>query len=151
MDWARADGSYREDEYSSIDVGLPSGARASETPVADRRRADRAQGGRVGAGLRSRPSRRTRQRHAFALARRVALLPADQLHMMKLLVNQAYEQMGLHVTQLIGTLLDGIARHTPEGTAFTQHALQDVRQAVADRDRPFADYGQTQRTGPEKQ
>ena len=55
-----------------------------------------------------------------ALARRVAQLPANQLHMMKLLVNQAFEQMGLHTTQLIGTLLDGAARHTPEGTAFTR-------------------------------
>src|SRR3954453_17893811 len=44
---------------------------------------------------------------ALALARRVAQLPANQLHMMKLLVNQAFEQMGLRTTQLIGTLLDG--------------------------------------------
>ena len=35
---------------------------------------------------------------ALALAQRVALLPRNQLHMMKLLVNQAYEQMGLRVT-----------------------------------------------------
>src|SRR5437868_7233798 len=54
---------------------------------------------------------------ALGLARRVALLPANQLQMMKLLVNQVYEQMGLHVTQIIGTLLDGAARHTPEGVA----------------------------------
>jgi enoyl-CoA hydratase len=65
--------------------------------------------------------------------------------MMKLLVNQAYEQMGLRVTQLIGTLLDGSARHTPEGVAFTKAALDDVRQAVADRDGPFGDYGQRPR------
>ena len=56
---------------------------------------------------------------ALALAERVAQMPANQLHMMKLLVNQAFEQMGLHTTQLVGTLLDGAARHTPEGTAFT--------------------------------
>jgi len=79
---------------------------------------------------------------ALALARRVALLPANQLQMMKLLVNQAYEQMGLHVTQLIGTLLDGAARHTPEGTDFTRRAMEDVRGAVRDRDAPFGDYGQ---------
>jgi enoyl-CoA hydratase/carnithine racemase len=78
----------------------------------------------------------------LALARRVARLPANQLHMMKLLVNQAYEQMGLRVTQLVGTLLDGTARHTPEGTDFTRRALEDVRRAVADRDAPFGDYGQ---------
>jgi enoyl-CoA hydratase len=78
----------------------------------------------------------------LALARRVALLPPNQAAMMKLLVNQAFEQMGLHTTQLIGTLLDGAARHTPEGTAFTQRGLADVRGAVADRDAPFGDYGQ---------
>jgi enoyl-CoA hydratase len=83
---------------------------------------------------------------ALALARRVALLPANQLHMMKLLVNQAYEQMGLRVTQLIGTLLDGSARHTPEGAAFTRAALEDVRRAVAERDGPFGDYGQERRS-----
>jgi enoyl-CoA hydratase len=65
--------------------------------------------------------------------------------MMKLLVNQAYEQMGLRVTQLIGTLLDGSARHTPEGLAFSRAALDDVRRAVADRDAPFGDYGQERR------
>jgi enoyl-CoA hydratase/carnithine racemase len=78
----------------------------------------------------------------LALARRVALLPHNQAAMMKLLVNQAFEQMGLHTTQLIGTLLDGAARHTPEGMAFTQRGRADVRGAVADRDAPFGDYGQ---------
>src|SRR5436190_22066158 len=85
----------------------------------------------------------------LALAQRVARMPANQLHMMKLLVNQAYEQMGLRVTQLIGTLLDGSARHTPEGVEFTRRALEDVRAAVAERDGQFGDYGQGRRTaGP---
>jgi enoyl-CoA hydratase len=78
----------------------------------------------------------------LALAHRVARLPANQLQMMKLLVNQVIEQMGLANTQLIGTLLDGAARHTPEGVDFTRRAMQDVRGAVADRDAPFGDYGQ---------
>jgi enoyl-CoA hydratase len=82
---------------------------------------------------------------ALALARRVAKLPSNQLHMMKLLVNQCYEQMGLSTTQLIGTIFDGIARHTPEGTDFSRRAAQDVRGAVRDRDAPFGDYGQEQR------
>jgi enoyl-CoA hydratase len=82
---------------------------------------------------------------AMELCRRVALLPANQLHMMKVLVNQAIEQMGLHTTQLVGTLLDGAARHTPEGAAFSQAALRDVRAAVRDRDAPFGDYGQEPR------
>ena len=86
---------------------------------------------------------------ALALAARVALLPSNQLHMMKLLVNQAYEQMGLGVTQLIGTLLDGAARHTPEGVEFSRRAVQDVGRAVADRDAPFGDYGQGPRTAGE--
>ena len=81
----------------------------------------------------------------MALCRRIALLPANQLHMMKVLVNQTIEQMGLHTTQLIGTLLDGAARHTPEGTAFSKAALDDVRAAVRDRDAPFGDYGQEPR------
>jgi enoyl-CoA hydratase len=83
---------------------------------------------------------------AFALARRVALLPSNQLHMMKVLINQAFEQMGLHTTQLIGTLLDGASRHTPEGAAFSQAAKADVRDAVRERDTPFGDYGEGTRT-----
>ena len=82
---------------------------------------------------------------ALALAKRVALLPHNQLQMMKLLVNQAIEQMGLPATQLIGTLLDGAARHTPEGLEFTAAATADVRTAVAERDAPFGDYGQERR------
>ena len=83
---------------------------------------------------------------ALALAVRAAQLPANQLQMMKLLVNQVYEQMGLHTTQLIGTLLDGAARHTPEGTDFSARALDDVGGAVRERDAPFGDYGQGDRT-----
>ena len=81
----------------------------------------------------------------LALATRVARLPANQLHMMKTLVNAAFESMGMASTQLIGTLLDGAARHTPEGTDFTHRALEDVRRAVRDRDEPFGDYGQEPR------
>jgi enoyl-CoA hydratase len=82
---------------------------------------------------------------ALALAKRVALLPSNQLQMMKLLVNQAYEQMGLSVTQLIGTLLDGSARHTPEGTEFTKKAIEDLGRTITERDAPFGDYGQEKR------
>jgi enoyl-CoA hydratase len=77
-----------------------------------------------------------------ALAARVAQLPQNQLAMMKLLVNQAYENMGLASTQLLGTLLDGVARHTPEGVAWRTQALQEgVKAALATRDGPFGDYG----------
>lgn len=83
---------------------------------------------------------------ALALCSRIALLPSNQLHMMKVLVNQAYDQMGLPTTQLIGTLLDGAARHTPEGVAFSKAAMEDVRAAVEQRDGPFGDYGQEPRS-----
>lgn len=82
----------------------------------------------------------------MALAQRVARLPANQLQMMKLLVNHTFEQMGLQTTQLLGTLLDGAARHTPEGSAFTTAAMEDVGAAVRDRDAPFGDYGQGSRS-----
>jgi enoyl-CoA hydratase len=81
----------------------------------------------------------------LTLAQRVAMLPANQLHMMKLLVNQAYEQVGLRVTQLIGTLLDGAARHTPEGAEFTRNAIEDLGRTIAERDARFGDYGQEKR------
>jgi len=83
---------------------------------------------------------------ALELAERVARLPRNQLHMMKLLVNQVIEQMGLSTTQLVGTLLDGSARHTPEGVDFTGRAMEDVRGAVRERDAPFGDYGEGPRT-----
>lgn len=79
---------------------------------------------------------------ARALAERIALLPANQLAMMKLLVNQAVENMGLATTQMLGTLFDGIARHTPEGVAWRERArTAGVKQALTDRDAPFGDYG----------
>jgi enoyl-CoA hydratase len=77
-----------------------------------------------------------------ALAQRMALLPQNQLAMMKLLVNQAYENMGLASTQTLGTLLDGIARHTPEGVAWRTDARErGVKAALLARDGPFGDYG----------
>lgn len=76
------------------------------------------------------------------LVERIARLPLNQLQMMKLLVNQSLYAQGLHQTQLIGTLFDGIARHTPEGYAFQQRAAHDgFRTAVRERDEPFGDAG----------
>jgi enoyl-CoA hydratase len=63
--------------------------------------------------------------------------------MSKLLVNQAYENMGLRTTQMLGTFLDGIARHTPEGVAWRDLAMQEgFREAVRRRDGPWQDYGE---------
>ncbi|MFW6009953.1 MAG: crotonase/enoyl-CoA hydratase family protein [Actinomycetota bacterium] len=69
------------------------------------------------------------------LAHRIATVPASQLAMAKTAVNQAYEQMGLSTTQLLATLFDGIARHSPEGVAFKQRAEQiGWKRAVDERD-----------------
>jgi len=81
-------------------------------------------------------------RHATALAERMARLPTNQLVMLKLLCNQTAEHMGMGSTRLLGTLFDGIARHTQEGLDFVSRAQQvGFRQAVRERDDPFGDYG----------
>src|SRR6201990_52429 len=55
-----------------------------------------------------------------ARAQQLAALPASRLPAMKLIVNQAYENMGLAGTQLLGPILDGLMRNTPEGLAFVR-------------------------------
>ncbi len=80
---------------------------------------------------------------AEAMARKLATIPLNQLVMSKLLVNQAYENMGLRTTQLLGTVFDGVARHTPEGIAWRDLAMRvGFREAVRRRDGPFGDYGE---------
>ncbi len=77
-----------------------------------------------------------------SLVQRIARVPVNQLQMMKLLVNQSLDAQGLHSTQVLGTLLDGIARHTEEGYAFQALAAREgFREAVRRRDEPFGDYG----------
>jgi enoyl-CoA hydratase len=74
------------------------------------------------------------------LLNRIAQMPVNQLIMMKLLVNQA--TAGLLPTQILGTVFDGIARHTQEGYAFQQRAAEaGFKQAVRERDEPFGDFG----------
>lgn len=53
---------------------------------------------------------------------RIAGVPVNQLVMQKLMVNQAYDNMGLHGTQILATLFDGITRHSPEGRWFQEFA-----------------------------
>jgi len=86
------------------------------------------------------------QAHAFALAQRMARVPVSQLVMLKLLVNQTAENMGLTASRTLGTLFDGIARHTQEGLDFVGRAGEvGFRQAVRERDDPFGDYGSRKR------
>ena len=69
------------------------------------------------------------------LTERIKGVPKNQLMMMKMTVNQAYENMGLASSQTIATLFDGIARHSPEGVQFKQRAEEvGFKQAVAERD-----------------
>ncbi|MGZ5315658.1 MAG: crotonase/enoyl-CoA hydratase family protein [Solirubrobacterales bacterium] len=79
-----------------------------------------------------------------SLLERVARLPVNQLVMHKLLVNQALYAQGLQATQALGTVFDGIARHTPEGYAFQRRAAEEgFKQAVRERDEPFGDFGRS--------
>ena len=82
------------------------------------------------------------QDHAMAFARRMAQVPTTQLVMLKLLCNQTAENMGMTSSRTLGTLFDGIARHTKEGLDFVARAQEaGFRQAVRERDDPFGDYG----------
>jgi enoyl-CoA hydratase len=77
---------------------------------------------------------------AEALVARIAQMPINQLQMMKLLVNQSLYSQGLHATQLVGTVFDGIARHTKEGYEFQGLAAREgFKAAVRARDDPFAE------------
>ena len=81
---------------------------------------------------------------ASYLAQRIALLPLNQLQMMKWMLNDvARHQYQPETSRLLGFLFDGVARHTQEGLDFVANA-QAVgwRDAVRKRDRPFGDYGE---------
>jgi enoyl-CoA hydratase len=78
-----------------------------------------------------------------AEAARLAEIPLSQLTAMKLIVNQAYENMGLSSTQTLGPILDGLMRNTPEAAEFIGIAERDgVGAAIGRRDGPFGDYSQ---------
>jgi enoyl-CoA hydratase len=82
------------------------------------------------------------------LVERISRVPVNQLQMMKLLVNQSLYQQGLAATQVIGTLLDGSARHTREGHSFQALAVREgFREAVRQRDEPFGDFGPSTHKG----
>lgn len=59
-----------------------------------------------------------------ALADRITGVPINQLVMQKLMINQAYDNMGLASTQQMAVLFDGITRHSPEGRWFVEFAQQ---------------------------
>jgi enoyl-CoA hydratase len=94
-----------------------------------------------GLAIEAPPSEQLDERTEILLGR-IAQMPLNQLMMMKLLVNQETMSRGLHSTQILGTVFDGITRHTAEGYAFQQRAATaGFREAVRERDDPFGDRG----------
>jgi len=74
-------------------------------------------------------------RRVQELADRMKGVPRNQLMMQKLMVNQAFDNMGLTSTQMLATLFDGITRHSPEGVWFKERAEEvGFQQAVVERD-----------------
>jgi len=76
------------------------------------------------------------------LLERIARMPINQLIMMKLLINQSVQAAGLQPTQILGTVFDGLTRHTKEGFDFQRLAAKaGFKEAVRSRDEPFGDFG----------
>ena len=116
-----------------------------QVPRADRTPAERTGGRRDRADQRGGAVRSARAA-GRELADELARIPASQLAAMKLVVNQAYEHMGLHSSQVLGPILDGLMRNTPDAVEFIELAEREgVRAAVARRDGASGDYSQAPR------
>ena len=81
---------------------------------------------------------------SLALANRIALVPRSQLELITRSINDVARTMFDPAgSRLVGTVFDGVARHTSEGRGFVTRASEvGFRQAVRERDEPFGDYGQ---------
>src|SRR6266702_3670610 len=90
------------------------------------------------------PSRAELDARTEALVERIARVPVSQLVMMKRLLNQTVAAQGLSAVQTLGTVFDGMARHTREGYAFARR-MREVGpvKAVRERDDPFGDPGRS--------
>ena len=83
------------------------------------------------------------ERTVTETAQQLASIPSSQLAAMKLVVNNAYEQMGLSATETLGPILDGLMRNTPDAAGFIATAERDgVGEATRIRDELFGDYSQ---------
>ena len=81
---------------------------------------------------------------AWALATRIAQVPTNQLEMITRSLNAVADHMyDPPASRRLGTLFDGVARHSQEGKDFVARS-EDLgfREAVRERDRPFGDYGE---------
>ena len=85
---------------------------------------------------------------AMELAERMSRLPLNQLKMHKLVLNDvAHRAYDPQTSRMLGCLFDGVARHTQEGRDFVDRADESGwRQAIRNRDAPFADYGERNRS-----
>lgn len=85
------------------------------------------------------------------LAHRISTVPANQLMMQKLVINQAIESMGLANTQMMATVFDGITRHSPEGMNF-KHRAEEIgwKEAVRERDNGTYDWTHNQPINPKR-
>ncbi len=88
---------------------------------------------------------------AMNLAQRIALVPSNQLEMITLALNNvADHQYDPAASRLLGTIFDGVARHSQEGADFVKRSMKvGFREAVRERDRPFGDYGERSKDRPE--
>jgi len=83
-----------------------------------------------------------------AHARRLENIPANQLALNKLLINQAFENMGLRTSQLLGTFFDGVTRHTEEAYRWVESFDEKgFRTVISERDSPHNDYGERPKPG----
>jgi enoyl-CoA hydratase len=79
-------------------------------------------------------------------AKRFQHIPGNQLALNKMLINQAYENMGLRTTQMLGTFFDGVTRHTEEALRWRENFSElGFRETIRRRDAPFQDYGERPR------
>lgn len=81
---------------------------------------------------------------AMALAQRIAMVPSNQLEMITWVLNAvADHQYDPVASRRLGTIFDGVARHSHEGNEFVELSEEiGFREAVRRRDRPFGDYGE---------
>ena len=81
---------------------------------------------------------------ADELAQRLAMVPGNQLEMITMALNAvANHQYDPPASRLLGTIFDGVARHSQEGYDFVARSMEvGFREAVRERDRPFQDYGE---------
>jgi enoyl-CoA hydratase len=85
---------------------------------------------------------------AMALAQRIAMVPSSQLEIISRALNAVADHMyDPPASRRLGTIFDGVARHSQEGRDFvTRSGEVGFREAVRERDRPFGDYGERPRT-----